>query len=162
MTTTTAIPPYTAVLTRDGRARLTDRLRDLDTRVLPQLRENIWSKDRGWSDDAALAAAIAERQSIKSALAISVDAESFRDDPDVVEIGDWVTVRDDDGREETYRIVEPIEAPLDDVRVSSTSPFAIAALGGRVGDDIHIRPLVGEAFRYRIVRTWRTDPKEAA
>ena len=75
MTTATA-PTGAVVITREGRERLTQRLRDLDTTVLPQLREQLWTKDRDWNDDMALAAALAERHSIRSALAVSVDAEA--------------------------------------------------------------------------------------
>jgi len=157
MTTATA-PTGAVVITREGRERLTQRLRDLDTTVLPQLREQLWTKDRDWNDDMALAAALAEQHSIRAALAVSVDAEAVVDDPDVVEIGDWVTVRDEDGWEETYRIVDPVEAPLDDVRVASTSPFALAALGRRVGEEFEIQPRMGTPFRYVILGAWRHEP----
>jgi transcription elongation GreA/GreB family factor len=160
MKTATA-PTGAVVITREGRGRLTQRLHDLDETVLPQLREQLWTKDRDWNDDAALAAALAERHSITAALTVSVDAEAIVDDPDVVEIGDWVTVHDEDGREETYRIVDPVEAPLDDVRVASTSPFARASLGRRVGEEIEIQPRVGPSFRYVIVGAWRHElPRE--
>jgi transcription elongation GreA/GreB family factor len=157
MKTPTA-PIGAVVITREGRERLTQRLHDLDETVLPQLREQLWTKDRDWNDDAALAAALAERHSITAALTVSVDAETIADDPDVVEVGDWVTVRDEDGREETYRIVDPVEAPLDDVRVASTSPFARASLGRRVGEEIEIEPRVGPSFRYVIIGAWRREP----
>jgi transcription elongation GreA/GreB family factor len=161
-TTTTPTPTGAVVITREGRERLTQRLHDLDATVLPQLREQLWTKDRDWNDDAALAAALAEHRSIASALAVSVDAESIGDDPDVVEVGDWVTVRDEDGWEETYRIVDPVEAPLDNVRVASTSPFAVAALGHGIGDEIVIQPRVGEPFRYTILSAWRDEPPTGA
>ena len=151
------------VITREGRERLTRRLDELDTTVLPQLQEQLWTKDRDGNDDMALAAALSERHSIRSALTVSVDAEAIADDPDVVEIGDWVRVRDEDGWEETYRIVDPVEAALDDVRVASTSPFALATLGRRVGEEVEIRPRVGAPFRYLILDTWRHEPpREAA
>ena len=162
MATTTQAPIGATVLTSDGRARLARRLHDLDTEVLPELRERIWTQDRDGNDDAALVAALAKRQAIAAALANSVDAETVPDDPDVVEIGDWVTVRDGDGWEETYRIVDPIEAPLDDVRVASTSPFADAALGRRVGDEIEIQPQAGAPYRFRILHAGRHDPTGAA
>jgi len=155
---TTMAPTGPVVITREGRERLTQRLDDLDTTVLPQLLEQLWTKDRDANDDRALAAALAERHSIRSALTVSVDAEAITDDPDVVEIVDWVTVRDADGWDETYRIVDPIEAPLDEVRVASTSPFALASLGQRVGDEIEIRPRVGAPFRYVILGAWRHEP----
>ena len=162
MVTQLTRPTGAVVLTREGRERLTERLRDLDTRILPQLHDRMWSSDRTGGDEIALAAALSERQSIRSAMAVSVDAEAIDDDPNTVELGDFVTVRDQDGALETYRIVDPVEAPLDDIRVSSTSPFAVAALGRRVGEEIEIHPRIGEPVRYRIEDTWRIDPGDAA
>jgi hypothetical protein len=105
MKTATA-PTGAVVITREGRGRLTQRLHDLDETVLPQLREQLWTKDRDW-------------------------------------------------------IVDPVEAPLDDVRVASTSPFARASLGRRVGEEIEIQPRVGPSFRYVIVGAWRHElPRE--
>src|SRR5215208_4741914 len=76
MKTATA-PTGAVVITREGRGRLTQRLHDLDETVLPQLREQLWTKDRDRNDDAALAAALAERHSITAALTVSVDAEAI-------------------------------------------------------------------------------------
>lgn len=162
MVTETTRPIGAVVLTREGRERLSRRLVDLDSSVLPQLQERIWSKDRDWNDDLALASALSERRSIRSAMAVSVDAESIPDDPDVVELGDFVAICDEHGHIETYRIVDPVEAPLDDIRVSSTSPLAQAVLGGRVGDDITIAPPLGLPRRYRVVDTWRIDQPDVA
>jgi transcription elongation GreA/GreB family factor len=56
----------------------------------------------------------------------------------VVDLGTAVTVRDGQGVMERFLIVHPVEAPLDDVRISVRSPLAQALLGHRVGEEVEV------------------------
>jgi transcription elongation factor GreA len=61
------------------------------------------------------------------------------DDPHVVEIGDTVGIRLDDGTDEHYLIVHGFEVELGDRRISPDSPLGRAVLGRRVGDVVEVR-----------------------
>lgn len=63
---------------------------------------------------------------------------------DKVFFGAWVTVEDEDGEEQLYRIVGPDEFDLATGRLSMDSPLARALLGKRVDDEIQVRSPAGE------------------
>ena len=50
--------------------------------------------------------------------------------------GAWVTVEDDDGKEQRYRIVGPDEFDLKQNKLSMDSPLAKALLGKRIDDEV--------------------------
>jgi transcription elongation GreA/GreB family factor len=77
-------------------------------------------------------------------------AEQVPGDPQVVEVGDEVEVRFDDGSTDHFLIVHPVEATLDDLRISADSPLAQAMLGRRVGDEVQVEAPAGP-YRCRIV-----------
>ncbi|HSO03109.1 MAG TPA: GreA/GreB family elongation factor, partial [Candidatus Limnocylindrales bacterium] len=52
----------------------------------------------------------------------------------VITLGSRVAITDADGERLIVRIVDPVEAYLDEERISDTSPLARALLGHRVGD----------------------------
>ena len=56
----------------------------------------------------------------------------------VVELGDEVTVEFAADETERFLLVDPVEAPLDDVRISVESPLAQALIGRRVGDQVEV------------------------
>ena len=149
------------VLTREGKRDLEERLRRLDQDVLPALREQLWGVDRDGRIDHALERALDERRRIATALAAHRDAEGLDDDPEVVELGDWVRLRADDGTLETFRIVDPIEAPLDATRISADSPLAKVLLGRREGEEVELSTQVAP-IRYTILGADREGPPTAA
>ena len=53
----------------------------------------------------------------------------------VITLGSRVAVTDADGERLIVRIVDPVEAYLDEERISDTSPLAAALLGHSVGDE---------------------------
>jgi transcription elongation GreA/GreB family factor len=150
------------VLTKEGKRELEARVGRLDREVLPALREQLWAPDRDGQIDSALELALDERRRLGLALATSRVAEELADDPEVVEVGDWVQVQAEDGGRETFRIVDPIEAPLDAARISYESPLAQVLLGRRQGDEVELRTRYTPAFRYRIIETWRDGSPTAA
>ncbi len=66
-------------------------------------------------------------------------------DPDVVQLGSWVTVVED-GRStpERYRIVGAEEANPREGRISNESPLGKALLGHRVGETVEVDAPVGK------------------
>lgn len=67
---------------------------------------------------------------------------------DKIFFGAWVTVEDEDGKAQTYRIVGPDEFDLTQNKLSMDSPLAKALLGKRVDDDIIFPSPSGERELY--------------
>jgi transcription elongation factor GreA len=65
------------------------------------------------------------------------------DDPTIVEIGDEVEVEFPDGSRETFLIVHPVEAGMDEQRTSAEAPLAQAVLGHRPGDRVTVTSPAG-------------------
>jgi transcription elongation GreA/GreB family factor len=76
------------------------------------------------------------------------------EDPGIVELGDEVVVEVAAGGTERYLVVDPIEAPLDDLRISVESPLAQALVGRRVGEQVEVDAPAGR-YRCRILTTGR-------
>lgn len=66
------------------------------------------------------------------------------DDPTIVEIGDEVEVEFEDGSTETFLIVHPVEAGMDEHRTSADAPLATAVLGHRPGDHVTVSSPAGD------------------
>ena len=65
------------------------------------------------------------------------------DDPTIVEIGDEVEVEFPDGDRESFLILHPVEAGMDEHRTSSEAPLARAVLGSRPGDRVTVTSPAG-------------------
>ena len=76
------------------------------------------------------------------------------DDPKVVELGDEVEVEFPDQSRETFLVVHPAEAGLDEHRTSAESPLARAVLGRRPGDRVTVTSPAG-AYGCTIIRRER-------
>ncbi len=88
---------------------------------------------------------IAERRQLREhveeltqLLRVAVAPGDVADDPTIVELGDEVIVEFADGERETFLIVHPVEAGMDEHRTASDAPLARAVLGRRVGDRITV------------------------
>jgi transcription elongation factor GreA len=104
---------------------------------------------------ARLEAARAERSRLAAARAASIPLEQLPHDPDVVEVGDKVTVQMARAAgPETYTITGPIEARLHESWISIETPVAKALLGHRVGDTVEVRAPGGTA-RYSVLKIQR-------
>lgn len=73
------------------------------------------------------------------------------DDPSIVEIGDEVEVEFPDGDRESFLIVHPVEAGMDEHRTSSEAPLARAVLGSRPGDRVTVTSPAG-VYECTVVR----------
>ena len=76
-------------------------------------------------------------------LRIAIAPGAVADDPSIVELGDEVTVEFADGERETFLIVHPVEAGMDENRTASDAPLAQAVLGRRPGDSITVSSPAG-------------------
>lgn len=139
MTTLARARPDRPALSLEGRALLERRLEEVRLRI-SDLEEQL----AAWPEDphtaAALLAARAEATRLGSTLAAAVALEDIPDDPQVVEVGDTVTLRRPRSRTtERYTVVNELEARLDDTWISEGSPLGAAVLGRRRGDVIEVR-----------------------
>ena len=82
--------------------------------------------------------ALRELEQLKYVLATAGNVYDIPEDPGIVQIGDRVTIRLDDGEEVRHLIVDPAEAGLDTIRISSDSPLATGILGHGVGEVVTI------------------------
>jgi transcription elongation factor GreA len=69
----------------------------------------------------------------------------------VVQLGSTVRFTEEDGPEETYRIVGPAEADPGNGRVSNESAVGKALLGRRVGDETKVEIESGDSYKLKIV-----------
>jgi transcription elongation factor GreA len=126
------------ILTREGRRLLIERVHSLRVEVLPALRAALEDPERDGRVDAEYERAVDEVHRLTWLVDHAAIAEDQLGEPAVVDLGKAVTVRDGRGVVERFLIVHPIEAPLDDLRISVRSPLAQALLGHRVGEEVEV------------------------
>lgn len=128
-------------LTRDGFERLTQELNRLQTVERPRILANLQNArgQDGEGEEARSEQGFVERR-IRELRAALLDAQIVdpEPDPEVVSLGSRVTVVDDHGDEERYRIVGPIEASPRQGLISEESPVGQALIGRRVGDFVSV------------------------
>jgi transcription elongation factor GreA len=149
-------PLHDPLLTEEGRRRLAERLRRLRDETLPELTAALDQSDHDPAVQADLDLASKEVGRLAHLLENARSITEIPEDPDVVQLGDWVTVRTDEGETSRYLIVHPAEAMVDRQRVSADSPLAIAVLSRRVGDLVEVKA-PGGRYRCRIVEVLRAD-----
>jgi transcription elongation factor GreA len=131
------------MLTQEGRDLLAARMAELADDVLPAMRPLLVEEER----DERVVADFERLQAEHDRLAVLLGTSGILDTAalgDVVVLGSRVTFTDHDGKTRVVRIVDPVEAFLDDERVSSTSPLAVALLGHTVGDACVVQAPAGE------------------
>lgn len=126
----------TIPLTVDGRRQLTQRLAHLQKVVLPEMRPLLTARERDERDVAMFERTFAEAQWLEAVLgaATPVPEQDFEH----VSIGSRVQLAMPDGEAIWVRPVHPIEAVLDDERVSVLSPVSQAILGRAVGEHCEV------------------------
>lgn len=145
------------LLTEEGRKRLEERARRLETETIPTVLAAIEETEDDLSLQLEHDLAVRELEQLKYVLETARSIDEIPDDPDVVQIGDWVTIKTEDGETARHLLVHPAEAVLDANRVSAESPLAHAVLGGRVGDEVIIQAPSGP-YPARIVEVLRDRP----
>ena len=134
-----------AYLTQAGRRLLQERIRSLETTV-DELHGPLNDSECPADTVEMYQRAVQDLDRLRSLVSSAGDIEDIPDDPLVVELGDTVTIGLDDGTEETYIVVHPAEAPVEDQRISADSPLGRALLARRVGEMIEV---AGPAGSYR-------------
>ena len=142
------------VLTRQGRRLLAERARQLRARVLPELRAALDDRERDGHVEADHQRAVEELRRLSWLVEHAAHAEDLPDDPALVELGETVTVQVGGGAPERFLIVHPVEAALDEERISADSPLARALLGRSIGDEVEVAAPAG-AYRCRILAAER-------
>lgn len=121
-------------LTPGGRDRLAERVADIRAHKLPGLRPALTDRERDERDVAEFERLLETTLVLEALLA---EAEVIEDDParfdGTVDLGMRVKVVLADGSTVWVRPVHPVEASLDDERISVTSPLATAVMGARAG-----------------------------
>jgi len=124
-----ALEAELAVLEGDGRREIAERIKT--AREWGDLKENSEYHDAK-NDQAHLETKIARlREKITGAVIVQ---ESPAGGDGVVGLGSTVVVRDQDGVEQTWRIVSSHDASPRDGRLSAESPVAVALLGRTPGE----------------------------
>lgn len=142
------------VLTSEGRLLLERKAAALKADTVPSL----WAamvEDRG--DERArdaYEAAVAELHRLESVLALAEPVPAQPRAGEQINLGDRVTVRDSHGSTDVVLLVHPLEAPLDSLRISVTSPLGQALLGREVGDRVEFDSPTGR----RVVRVLDRTP----
>lgn len=138
-----AVDPTTqTVLTPDGYRLVEERISDIRTRRLAELRPLLVDQDRDERNVAAFEALLAEADAFEALLAEAVVIEPDTD-ASRVSLGSWVLVKLLDGSTEWVRPVHPSEAFLDDERISIASPLGAALLGAQVGSEVIVQAPAG-------------------
>ena len=122
-----------AALEAEGRREMAERIRT--AREWGDLKENSEYHDAK-NDQAHLETKIARLRE-KIADAVIVEEAPARE-KGVVGLGSTVVVRDEDGAEQTWRIVSSHDANAREGRLSAESPVAVALLGRPPGEQISV------------------------
>jgi transcription elongation GreA/GreB family factor len=149
-------PEAAVVLTSEGQRRLAVRAAWLATELVPRLAHH----QAGWASG-EYERAVSELARLTRILGQAMTTHELPpEDPSIVEFGDEVVVEFAAGDTERYLLVDPIEAPLDDLRISVESPLAQALVGRRVGEQVEVDAPAGR-YRCRILTTGRYPASSA-
>jgi transcription elongation factor GreA len=138
------------MVTQEGKRLLERRAERLRSEVLPAIVLRLEEQERDAQVEAEYHRATDELADIEYLIRHAPVAEETPGDPQTIEVGDEVTVGFPDGSTERYLIVHPVEATLDDLRISAESPLAQALLGSRIGDEVEVAAPAGP-YRCTIV-----------
>lgn len=154
---TTTFHPAKPVLTAEGRRALEKKAAHLREVVLPELLEAVNDPTCEGDIDLSYARGVSELRNLDKLLGEAGTLPERKTRPDVVELGDLVAVEFPDttpGAVEEFLIVHPVEAAIDDRRISAASPLARAVLGCSVGERRLVAAPIG-TYAVRVVATGR-------
>ena len=151
-------PSDRPLLTEQGRRLLEEHIRVLEATV-EQLHRALDDPELRIDSIDGYQRTVRELASLRSHLDSAGAIEDIPDDPRVVELGDTVAIRLDDGTEETYIIVNAVEARVEDQRISIESPLGCALLGHHVGDTVEV-PVPAGSYGCKILSADRRIPPD--
>jgi transcription elongation GreA/GreB family factor len=144
------------VLTPEGQRRLAARAAWLATGPIPRFAHYYLDDpgQDGWAS-AEYGHDVSELALLTRILQRAITSDQLPpENPGIVELGDEVAVEFANGYTQRFLVVNPIEAPLDDLNISVESPLGQALVGRRVGDQVEVDAPDGR-FRCRILTTAR-------
>jgi transcription elongation GreA/GreB family factor len=144
------------VLTPEGQRRLAARAAWLATGPIPRFAHYYLDDpdQDGWAS-AEYGQDVSELAFLTRILQRAITSDQLPPEhPGIVELGDEVAVEFANGYTQRFLVVNPIEAPLDDLNISVESPLGQALVGRRVGDQVEVDAPDGP-FRCRILTTAR-------
>lgn len=133
-------------LTPEGRSKLETELEHLRTVRRPQVAASLKSaieegdltENAGYEESKREQGFVEGRIREIEAILANAEVLAHQTDRDVVSLGTRVTVAEEGGEPETYRIVGRAEADPSEGRISNESPLGKALLDHRVGDRLHV------------------------
>jgi transcription elongation GreA/GreB family factor len=137
----------------DGRRLLARRMNELERRI-QIIRAALDESEPNLELVQEHMRVLTEHKRIEDFLEQTAASPIAPDDPQLVEVGDTVTIRLEDGTKEAFVIVHAVEASVDDARISVESPLAKALLGRRVGENVEVAVPAG-TYRCSIVTASR-------
>jgi transcription elongation factor GreA len=146
----------THILTAEGKLELEERLHFLKTVKRREVAEKIGqaASDGDLSENGAYHQAKEDQGRLEGQIAeieaVLRNAQVAEDTGDVVGIGKRVTVKDETGKEKTYRIVSSHEVNATTGNISDKSPIGSALMGAQAGDVVEAQT-PGRARRLTIV-----------
>jgi transcription elongation GreA/GreB family factor len=149
-------PKAAVVLTPEGQRRLAARAAWLATGPIPRFAHYYLDDpdQDGWAS-AEYGHDVSELALLTRILQRAITSDQLPPEhPGIVELGDEVAVEFANGYTQRFLVVNPIEAPLDDLNISVESPLGQALVGRRVGDQVEVDAPDGR-FRCRILTTAR-------
>ena len=130
------------MLTPTGRASLQERVDEIAGVELPAMRPLLVEDER----DERVVADFERLQAEHDRLVVLLGTSGTLDLSELggqIGLGSRVAFTDADGDRRIVRIVDPVEAYLDDERISHSSPLASALLGHVVGDECVVEAPAG-------------------
>ena len=144
------------VLTPGGQWRLAARAAGLAAGAIPRFARYYLDKpDQGGWASAEYGHDVNELALLTRILQRAITTDQLPpENPGIVELGDEVAVEFANDYTQRFLVVDPIEAPLDDLNISVESPLGQALVGRRVGDQVEVDAPDGR-LRCRILTTGR-------
>lgn len=130
------------MLTQGGRESLQARIDEIANEELPAMRPLLVEDER----DERVVADFERLQAEHDRLVVLLGTSGTLNLEELgsqITLGSRVAITDADGQRRVVRIVDPVEAALDEERISSTSPLASALLGHEVGDECEVEAPAG-------------------
>ncbi|GJM41541.1 MAG: transcription elongation factor GreA [Ardenticatenaceae bacterium] len=158
----TLLKPH--LLTEEGLEKLTKELEHLRTEGREKVADRLHrafqdGQDDDFVENAELEAARNEQaflegriQELEDILKNYQIIDDNNGSPDIVNVGDWVTVSEEGfDDEERYHLVGAAEADPAAGRISNESPLGVALLGQKVGDVVRVNAPNG-VLEFRVVK----------
>jgi transcription elongation factor GreA len=141
------------LLTQDGAEKMRIELEDMKTRQREELSQRLrfaiqqgdLSENADYhkakEDQAFLEGKIQEYEEILAGAKI-IEKQNTKDG--VVDVGTWITIKEDAYPEERYQMVGAREANPREGRISNESPMGSALMGHKAGDTVSVKTPNGE------------------